>query len=338
MTASWLEQQWWRKPPTLAAQALRPLSALYAAMASLDRAMARPQTLPVPVVVVGNLVAGGAGKTPTTIALVLALRERGWTPGVVSRGYGRAQTSVAEVAPTSRAADVGDEPLLIARRAACPVFVAPRRIEAGRTLLSRHPQVDIVIADDGLQHHALARDAQLIVIDERGFGNGLLLPAGPLRERPSTHVPARSVVLYNADTSTAAWPGWTAQRRLRGAVSLLDWAQGREPEAHSLNALRSHRIVAAAGIASPQRFFAMLRARGLEFEPRPLPDHHDWRQLPSLRDNDQLLVTEKDAVKIDLAAPIAQRTWVAPLDFVLPPALIDALIALLPAPSPPLPH
>jgi tetraacyldisaccharide 4'-kinase len=332
VTASWLERQWWRTPPTLTAHALRPLSALYAALAALDRAAARPRMLPVPVVVVGNLVAGGAGKTPTTISLVLALRERGWTPGVVSRGYGRTLGGIAEVGPASRATEVGDEPLLIARRAACPVFVASCRVDAGQALLSRHPQVDIVVADDGLQHHALARDAQLIVIDERGFGNGLLLPAGPLRERPARQVPARSVVLYNADAATSVWPGWTAQRRLRGAVLLSNWTQGQGPEPHGLNALRKHRIVAAAGIASPQRFFAMLRDLGLEFEARPLPDHHDWRDPPALRDDEQLLVTEKDAVKIDPAAPIAQRTWVAPLDFTLPSSLTDALAALLPPP------
>jgi tetraacyldisaccharide 4'-kinase len=324
------EQHWWRTPPTLAAQALRPLSALYGALAALDRVLARPHRLAVPVIVVGNLVAGGAGKTPSTIALVRALRERGWTPGVVSRGYRRSKSGVAEVEPSSRAGDVGDEPLLIARRAACPVFVGARRVDAAQAMLFRHPKVDVVIADDGLQHHRLARDAQLIVIDERGFGNGLLLPAGPLRERPRADAPARSVVLYNADRATTPWAGWTAQRRLSGAVLLPHWVQGREPVPGSLEALRKHRLVAAAGIASPQRFFSMLRGLGVEFQPRPLPDHDDWRHPPALREGEHLLVTEKDAVKIDPTTPLAQRTWVAPLDFALPPALIDALTALLP--------
>lgn len=328
---NWLEQQWWRTPPpSVAAQALRPLSALYGALASLDRTLARPLKLAVPVIVVGNLVAGGAGKTPSTIALARALRDRGWNPGVVSRGYGRAHRGVAEVDAASRAADVGDEPLLIARRAACPVVVASRRVDAAQALLSRHPKVDVVVADDGLQHHRLARDAQLIVIDERGFGNGLLLPAGPLRERPSADPPARSVVLYNAERATVRWPGWTAQRRLSGAVPLREWVRGAEPAPDSLAALRAHRLVAAAGIAVPQRFFSMLRDVGVEFEPRPLPDHHDWGQPPALREGEALIVTEKDAVKIDPTAPIAQRTWVAPLDFALPSALIDALTALLP--------
>ena len=327
---NWLERQWWRTPPTLAAQALRPLSALYGALAALDRAAASPQKLPVPVVVVGNLVAGGAGKTPTTIALVRALHQRGWTPGVVSRGYGRSGDGVVDVQPASRVADAGDEPLLIARRAACPVFVASDRVEAARALLSSHPTVDVVVADDGLQHHRLARDAQLIVIDERGFGNGLLLPAGPLRERPPIDPPARSVVLYNADRAMTAWPGWIAQRRSSGVVALRDWLEGREPRAGSLAALGAHRLVAAAGIASPQRFFSMLRDLGLGFEPRPLPDHDDWQHPPALRDDEHLIVTEKDAVKIDPAAPFAARTWVAPLDFVLPSPLIDALAALLP--------
>jgi tetraacyldisaccharide 4'-kinase len=331
VTSSWLERQWWRTPPTTAARALRPLAALYGAAFAFDRARARPQKLPVPVIVVGNLVAGGAGKTPTTIALVRALRERGWSPGVVSRGYGRDSRGVLEATPTSRAPEVGDEPLLIATRAACPVFVGEQRVDAARALLARHRAVDLVIADDGLQHHRLARDAQVIVIDERGFGNGLLLPAGPLRERPTEAPPARSAVLYNAASATTPWPGWTARRALAGAVALPDWARGASADPATLEALRRHPLVAAAGIASPQRFFTMLEQHGLTFEARPLPDHHAWRAPTALSGAQQLLVTEKDAMKIDPVGALAERTWVVPLDFALPFELLDALDAMLPA-------
>ncbi len=333
LLSSWLERQWWQRPPTVAAHALRPLALAYGALSAFDRARARPRTLPVPVVVVGNLVAGGAGKTPTTIALVRALRDRGWAPGVVSRGYGRDTHGVLEVAPASRADEVGDEPLLIARRTACPVVVGEQRVQAGRALLERHPGVNLVIADDGLQHHGLARDAQVIVIDERGFGNGLLLPAGPLRERPSHAPPPRSVVLYNAEHATTPWPGWTAERRLAGVVPLPDWARGIAADPAALEALRHRSLVAAAGIAAPQRFFAMLAQRGLRFQARPLRDHDPWRQPPSLTEGQLLLVTEKDAMKIDPHSALAAHTWVVPLDFALPTELLDALEALLPTTS-----
>lgn len=331
--SSWLERQWWQRPATPIAHALRPLAALYGALTRIDRAFARPSRLEVPVVVVGNLVAGGAGKTPTTIELVRALRRRGWSPGVVSRGYGRTTRDVAEVTPASLAADVGDEPLLIARRTACPVFVGARRIDAARALRQRYTHVDIVVADDGLQHHRLARDAQVIVIDERGFGNGLLLPAGPLRERPPPVPPPRSVVVYNAGAPTTPWPGSIVQCRLAGAVPLAAWVRGAAPEAAGLAALRGKQLVAAAGIAAPQRFFAMLAGEGLAFETRPRPDHDDWRQWPTLANGQDLLVTEKDAVKLDPRSPLAARTWVVPLDFVLPAELVDTLLALLSAPD-----
>lgn len=328
-----VERQWWRRPPTLAAQVLRPLAAAYGALAAVNKQLARPTRLTVPVIVVGNLVAGGAGKTPATIALVLVLRERGWQPGVVSRGYARLSNDTLAVGPASTAAEVGDEPLLIARRTGAPVVVDRQRVRAGRMLLAQHPQVDVLVADDGLQHHRLARDAQLIVIDERGFGNGLLLPAGPLREYPGSAPPARSVVLYNAPAPSAAWPGWTAQRSLHGAVAFHDWLSGTAPSvvAPNFDALRAQRFVAAAGIAAPERFFGMLRDQGLQFDPCPLPDHNAWLAPPAMVGDRMLLVTEKDAVKLDPHAPYAARTWVAPLDLALPVPLINALLALLPA-------
>jgi biopolymer transport protein ExbD len=181
---------------------------------------------PVPVVVVGNLVAGGAGKTPTVIALVQAMRAAGRHPGVVSRGFGRHGEATLAVAADSAATAVGDEPLLIRRRSGAPVWVGRRRIDAARALCAAHPEVDVLVADDGLQHLALARQAEIIVFDERGAGNGRLLPAGPLREPLPAAVPPRACVLYNAPAATTALPGALARRRLAGVLPLAAWRAG----------------------------------------------------------------------------------------------------------------
>ena len=165
--ATALQKAWWQLPPNALARALRPASALYAALAYLDKALTRPRSLDVPVLVVGNLVVGGAGKTPTVIALVRLLRAYGWAPGVISRGYGRRSRGVVSVTSDSSATECGDEPLLIRLRTGAPVMVGRDRVAAGRALRIRHPTVDIVISDDGLQHHRLARDAQVVVFDER---------------------------------------------------------------------------------------------------------------------------------------------------------------------------
>jgi tetraacyldisaccharide 4'-kinase len=312
---------------------LWPLSLLYRALASLHRLMARPQRIGRPVIVVGNLVVGGAGKTPTTIALVQLLRGRGWTPGVVSRGYGRSGAGVAEVQAHSRAAEVGDEPLLIHRRGRVPVMVGADRVAAARALCAAHPEVDIVLSDDGLQHHRLARDLQVIVFDERGAGNGLCLPAGPLREPLPQALPARTLLLYNAPAPSTRLPGFGAMRRLAGVLPLADWQRGEAASAEGWQALRGRRVRALAGIAAPERFFAMLRAQGLEIDPQALPDHADlatlpWPDDPSL----DMLLTEKDAVKLPPSLTSQARVWIAPLDFEPDAAFAAAVVRLLPHP------
>lgn len=306
---------------------MRPLAVLYGAVAERRRLQTTPVRLGVPVIVVGNLVVGGAGKTPTTVALVQALMQRGFKPGVVSRGFGRRDGTVVSVTAKSEPDDVGDEPLLIHRRTQAPVVVGASRVDAARSLLQLHPQVDVIVADDGLQHHALARDAQLIVIDERGFGNGLLLPAGPLRERPGAQPPPRSVVVYNHDSMSTAWPGHLCTRSLRGALPLAKWRRGAVAGADDLRQLGEQPITAAAGVAVPKRFFAMLSGLGLKFEALPLPDHFDWIHPPRIPDDHALIVTEKDAVKIAATHALAERTWVAPLDLQLPAPVIDQLVA-----------
>ncbi len=332
-----LQRAWLGRGPL--ALALLPLAGFFGAAAALRRlsfrlGLRRSERLPVPVVVVGNLVAGGAGKTPTVLALVDALRARGRRPGVVSRGHGRADGGVLDVEPGTPAGRCGDEPLLLRLRAGVPVVVGRDRVAAGRELLRLHPEVDVIVSDDGLQHLRLARDAQVIVFDERGTGNGWLLPAGPLREPFTARPPARSVVLYNAAAPTTPWPGTTARRTLAGAVALADWRQGRPATPEALQALAGRRVVAAAGTARPQRFFDMLRAAGVEAMPLALPDHHDYATLPWPADAADVVVTEKDAVKLDPARMGASRVWVAPLDFALEPALVDAVAALLPPPPP----
>ncbi len=316
---------------------LYPLSLLYGLAITLRRGTAATggpptQTLPVPVIVVGNLIAGGAGKTPAVRAVIELLRREGWAPGVVSRGYGRRGGGVLEVLRGTPARLCGDEALLIHRRSEAPVFVGRDRVAAARALLKAHPRVNIIVSDDGLQHHRLARDAQIIVFDERGAGNGWLLPAGPLREPLAKHPPPRSVVLYNAARPTTSWPGETARRGLAGAASLTDWWAGAAASPSHLDALRGRRVLAAAGMARPQRFFTMLREWGLDIGELPLPDHHAFAGLPWPADTPDVIVTEKDAVKLGPQTPLgATRVWVATLDFQLAAATESQLLALLPA-------
>lgn len=307
-----------------AALALWPLSCLFGLLARARRGLfraglLRSERLPVPVWVVGNLVVGGAGKTPTVLALCRWLQRQGRQPGIISRGYGGQADRVREVLPDSPAGEVGDEPLLLRWRSGVPVFVGRRRVEAGRALLKRHPEIDIIVCDDGLQHLRLRRDFQIILFDARGAGNGWLLPAGPLREPVPARVPERSVVAYNHVAASTHLPGCVLETRLAGAVRWEDWRQGRPATAEALAALadssRVRPVWAAAGIAQPGRFFSMLEGRGLRIRPLALPDHHDYTGLPWPGDAADVLVTEKDAVKLGPTTVAgATRVWVVPLD------------------------
>jgi tetraacyldisaccharide 4'-kinase len=292
-----------------------------------------PQANKVPVVVVGNVVVGGVGKTPTVLALVRALRDRGHCPGIVSRGHGVRRDRHAAPQPVTQAttaAEVGDEPLLLARRTGAPVWVGRDRARAVQALCEAHPTVDVVISDDGLQHHGLARAAQLIVFDARGAGNGRLLPAGPLREPMAACVPGRSVVLYHAERPSTPWPGHCAERKLGAIQPLKAWWQPGTGDRLSLEAMRQRRWRAAAGIGHPEGFFRMLESQGLSIERCPLPDHAALDPRPWPSDGLPLIVTEKDAVKLPATSPDAESIHVATLDFELPEACVDALLALLP--------
>jgi tetraacyldisaccharide 4'-kinase len=327
-----LQRTWWQPAPDALAQALRPLAALAGWWTRSVRSRVLPEVLPVPVLVVGNLVVGGAGKTPTVIALVQALRAAGWTPGVISRGYGAAgATGARAVSVDSRADDVGDEPLLIARRTGAPVWVGARRVEAARGLLAAHPGVDLLLSDDGLQHHALPRCAEVLVFDERGAGNGLLLPAGPLRQpMPAAPGPAQRV-LYTAGVASTPLPGALARRRLGAAVPLAAWWAGSAGGARPLPGFAGQPLRAVAGLGAPEKFFAALRAHGLNFTATPLPDHAPLNDLPwPAGCTDDVLLTEKDAVKLPPARASATPVWVVPLDLVLPEGFVAEVMSLLP--------
>ncbi len=332
----WLQRVWLRRSGW--AVALLPLSLVYAGLArvhawAFDIGWLRRERVPVPVVVVGNLLAGGAGKTPCVMAIVAAQRARGFRPGIVSRGHGRTGEGLVDVQPDTPVALAGDEPLLLRLRCGVPVVVGRDRAAAARELLRAHPEVDLIVSDDGLQHRRLQRDVQVLVFDERGAGNGWLLPAGPLRQALPACVPPRSLVLYNAPAPSTALPGHLAQRSLAGAVSLQAWARGEAATLAALHALHGRPLLAAAGVARPERFFAMLEAEGLTIARLPLPDHWRFETTPWPADCADVIVTEKDAVKLRARAMGPTRVWVAALDF-LPPAAFDAALAAL-LPSPP---
>jgi tetraacyldisaccharide 4'-kinase len=295
----------------------------------------RVEQLPVPVVVVGNLTVGGSGKTPLVIALIEALRREGYRPGVVSRGYGgsdvRKGDAIAAVDPAlPDAADrFGDEPVLIAVRTGAPVFVGRTRPEVGRALLAAHPEVDVILSDDGLQHYALARNFEIAVFDERGTGNGRLLPAGPLREPLTRLGEVDAIVLNGADTPLPELPDGVSPLKAPFRMELLpgDAYRVNDPSmVRPLQSFRGRRLTAAAGIGNPQRFFAMLRTLGLSFHRMPLEDHHRYRKNPfEWRNSEAVLMTEKDAVKC--ARFVEPRMWAVPITAHVDPRLVEAILA-----------
>jgi tetraacyldisaccharide 4'-kinase len=338
--ADGLQRDWWREHPTWLTRALAPLALLYGALSASHRALyrlgvRRPAGVRVPTIVVGNLVVGGAGKTPVLIALLRDLKKAGWTPGVVSRGYGRHGHALRHVEADGDAREVGDEPLLIRLRTGAPVVVADDRAAAARSLCEAHPEVDALLSDDGLQHRRLARRLNVLVFDERGAGNRKLLPAGPLREPLPRSLPARTLVVYNAERASTPLPGCLVERRLAGAVALADWWRGAEPSLQALHTLRGRRLCAAAGMGHPERFFAMLEAQGLQIERLPLPDHHDFATLPWSASTPDVVLTEKDAVKIDPRRAGATRIWVVALDLRLPAAFVTEVQRILRMPETP---
>jgi tetraacyldisaccharide 4'-kinase len=313
---------------------LFPVSLVFRLLVALRRGafrlgLLRSTRLPVPVIVVGNITVGGSGKTPLVIALAAALASRGHHPGIISRGYGGRTTLPREVRADDDPTQSGDEPLLLARKSGCPVWTGRDRGAAGAALLAAHPDCDLLLLDDGLQHYALARDFEVAVEDARGYGNGFMLPAGPLREPVGRKVDARVInVGHSAQQSGAAFGAhegacFAMQLQTRRLYRLDQPARDVAPA--SLAGLRLH---AVAGIGNPARFFAQLAAAGLAFVPHAFADHHAYSE-GDLRfaDCDAVLMTEKDAVKCERFGRTDLYALAADAD--IDPALIELMLKRL---------
>jgi tetraacyldisaccharide 4'-kinase len=320
-----LAAAWYAPGVTPLAIALLPLALLFGAASALRRVayssgIASSATLPVPVIVVGNIAVAGSGKTPLTRALAEALAARGWRPGIVSRGYGGDEAGPRAVAFGDDPRRVGDEPPLLAA-SGFPVWIGHDRVVAARSLLTAHPECNVLISDDGLQHYALRRDFEIAAIDAaRGFGNGWLLPAGPLREPRSRLRQVDAVVTLVASASpgssgdgreTSMWQEPLPWRNLVDANAVADPSRWRTGELHAI-----------AGIANPQRFFDLLRSLGLDPVCHGFPDHHRYRReeidFPRAT---AILMTEKDAVKCTTFA--GARCWYLPIRARIDPALVN---------------
>lgn len=282
-----MNRLWYKKNPLC--WALFPISVIYGLISWLRRFyLTRYQqtTFAVPIIVVGNLTVGGVGKTPLVIAIAHALKEKGIHVGIVSRGYGARGPFPREVTPEDNPDDVGDEPLLIRRKTACPLVIAPDRVSAVRYLLSHHA-VQVIISDDGLQHYALGRAIEIVVIDgTRGFGNALLFPAGPLREYPSRLNTVDFVVVNGGE-----WGGAYRMAMRPGQLTSLLTGKIIEP------ALLKEPVAAVAAIGNPDRFYQTLASLNITYRPYSFADHHRFTPSDLQCHEAMMVMTEKDAVK-----------------------------------------
>jgi tetraacyldisaccharide 4'-kinase len=335
-----IERHWQSFTPVSAI--LSPLSLLYGAATAARRAAYRAgifssSKVPVPVIVVGNISVGGTGKTPLVLWLAHYLRNRGRTPGIVSRGYGGNEGAARRVLPDSDPLIVGDEAVLLARRSGAEVWVAADRAAAVRGLLAAQPGCDVVVSDDGLQHYALERDIEIGVVDaERGFGNGWLLPAGPLRE-PLSRLAGVDAVVLNQEAHIVAHP--SAARIPGDALRCAMRIEGHQfrnlqkpdrrvgPEFFS-----GKRVHAVAGTGSPGRFFRYLKGMGLYFTPHAFPDHHAFAAADlAFGESDAVVMTEKDGVKCRRFAD--ESHWELAVDAVPDAALGDLVMRKLEKPN-----
>ena len=328
MIEAWLNRRWYG---TAGVPVLQPLAWLYGAAVSAHRlafrhGWRRSRCAGAPVVVIGNLTVGGTGKTPLAIWLARQLTQRGILVGLVSRGYGRASAGVRVVGEQSSWREVGDEPLLLHRRTRCATAVARDRVAAAAALIERGAQV--IVADDGLQHLSLKRDCEIAVVDgSRGFGNGRLLPAGPLRE-PLSRLRTVDALVINGPIEH---PSLRAEEGCGEALRMeLVPGQARRlvsGETRPLQAFEG-RVHAVAGIGHPERFFRELAAQGLAPVAHPFPDHHPLSAAElDFGDDRPVLMTEKDAVKC--AQPADLRLWYVPVEACLSDADAQRLIGLV---------
>jgi tetraacyldisaccharide 4'-kinase len=343
--STWLQREWQR----LGGGALifLPFALVFRVLVALRRRLYAWGVLPkwrarVPVIVVGNITVGGTGKTPLVIAVVEMLKRRGWNPGVVARGYGRVPRreqdplGVVRVYPELATPEhFGDEPVLIARRAEVPVFVSPDRTAATRSLLEVHPDVNVVVSDDGLQHYALARDVEIAVVDgERLYGNGLMLPSGPLRE-PVSRLARVDAVMINIAGSDGALadvaPGPPRFSMSYGNERFISLSSREErAPADFAPALRGHAVHAVAGIGNPERFFQHLARLGVHGRRHAFADHHLFQPAElKIPGAEVIVMTEKDAVKC--AAFADARMWFLRVDAIVPPDFEEFLLKRLAA-------
>lgn len=278
-----------------------------------------------PVIVVGNITAGGTGKTPFVIWLCTFLCARGWRPGIVSRGYGGSGQTRTVGADDDPAA-AGEEPVLLARRTSCPVWVGSDRLATARALLGAHPECNVIVSDDGLQHYGMQRDAEIAVVDgARGLGNGLPIPSGPLRE-PASRLREVDAVVINGPTGMEV-PGAFAMSLQGSTFSNLV-----HPDVtRDASAFHGQAVHAVAGIGNPERFFAQLRGLGLSITPHAFADHHSF--VPAdveFGDGHDVVMTEKDAIKCRAFG--RENHWVLAVDAQVAPALGECILQKLKAP------
>lgn len=330
---NWFEKRW--AGYTLWHILLIPLSWLFAVLSFARRYLYRVRwlksyRLAVPVIVVGNINVGGTGKTPLVIWLAEQLTLAGYKPGIISRGYGGSAKQVAQVLPSSDPAIAGDEAVLIATRTTCPVFVSKNRVAAAESLLANFPECNVIISDDGLQHYRMQRDIEIVVYDAvKGFGNGALLPAGPLRE-PIGRLNTVDVVVSNGKSDPpksfeSPKASESIEMQLESGIFYNLLAEHQKADAQAFS---NKKVVAIAGIGNPARFFTALKNLGLQFEDRAYPDHYaykaeDFRSI----DADIIVMTEKDAVKCRAFAQ--PNYWVLPVTAVIKNGLMPAILAKL---------
>jgi len=323
---SWFQRQW--AGFTCWHILLVPLSWLFGIIVFLRRflyksGLLKSYRLKAPVIVVGNINIGGTGKTPLVIWLVEQLKLAGYKPGIISRGYGGNAADVTQVYANSNPELAGDEAVLIAMRTGSPVFVSPNRVDAAKSLLNAYPECDVVISDDGLQHYRLQRDIEIAVYDAvKAFGNGALLPAGPLRE-PISRLQIVDAVVSNGSVAGSSQNKLELVEMQLQAADFYNLADN-QTKAEAA-AFSQQKILAVAGIGNPARFFEQLAKMGLHFESRAFADHHAFTAEDfALIDADVILMTEKDAVKCQAFAQ--PNFWVLPVNAVVQGGLMPIVL------------